>query len=69
MTTTLDLHLPRQSRIGGFAALAMRAGRALEAWRGRVTRPLDRDELERLIAIRREAQQAIAQHGSHALLR
>ena len=69
MTTTHDLHLPRQSRIGGLAGLAMRAGRAFEVWRRRATRPLDRDELERLIAIRREAQQAIAQHGSHALLR
>ena len=69
MTTTLDLHLPRQSRIGGLAGLALRAGRALEVWRRRATRPLDRDELERLIAIRREAQQAIAARGSHMLFR
>jgi hypothetical protein len=69
MTTTLDIHLPRPLRIGGFSALAARAGHALETWRSRATRPIDRDELERIVAIRREAQQAIAQHGSYALLR
>ncbi len=63
MTSTYDLRLTREARIRGIAGLAVRAGRALEAWGRRAARPLDRDQLERHIAIQREARQAIAERG------
>ena len=47
-------------RAGGIAGLAMRAGRALENWGRRAAQPPARDELERQLAIEREARVAIA---------
>ncbi len=58
--TTLDITLPRPSRI---RALATRALRALKARGLRGTRPLSRDALEQHILIQREALQAIEARG------
>jgi hypothetical protein len=45
---------------GGIPGLAMRAGRALEDWGRRAAKRPTRDELERRMAIQREARTAIA---------
>jgi hypothetical protein len=58
--TTLDLTLPRSSRI---RALAARVARALGAHGRRGTRPIGRDELEQHILIQREAHLAIQARG------
>jgi len=63
MTTTLDITVPRESRLQGLAALAIRVGRALVAWGRRIERPLDRDELAQHIAIQHEARRAIESRG------
>jgi hypothetical protein len=54
----------------GIAGLAMRAGRALEDWGRRAAKPATRHELERQLAIEREARAAIADRDrSNQLLR
>lgn len=41
--------------LGGVAGVAVRVGEALERWGRQTAEPLDREQLERLQAIRREA--------------
>jgi len=54
---------------GGIAGLAIRAGHALEDWGRRAAKAPTRDELERKLAIEREARSAIADRTrSHQLL-
>jgi hypothetical protein len=60
--------------IGGIAGLAVRAGHALEDWGRRIAEPATREQLERRIAIEREASAAVitrgdAHTGVHQLLR
>ena len=70
--TTYDLELPQYT--SGIAGLTLRIRRAIEASIGRISQPLDRAQLEQLVATRHEARQAIASrgdehHGLYQLLR
>jgi hypothetical protein len=65
MTTTFDITVPRDARMRGLSALAIRVGRALVAWGRRADRPVDSDELAQYIAIQREARQAIEARNTH----
>jgi hypothetical protein len=60
MSMSTDFSYACASEIRGIAGVAVRLGRALEEWGRRAARPLDRDEIERHIAVQREVREGIA---------
>lgn len=68
MSMSTDLSYACASEIRGIAGVAVRLGRALEDWGRRAARPLDREEIERHIAVQREVREGIAQQQAVARL-
>ena len=67
MTTGTITTYAGADRVRGIAGLAVRAGHALEDWGRRAAEPATREQLERRIAVEREARAAIVERGdAHA---